>query len=56
MSEELLDYELQAIKKEASKPKGELIRLLSRLESLGATKEVESLGDVIAHLEAWQNK
>lgn len=46
---------LRFLQSEANGPKHELIRIMDRLE-IASPKDAESLGKIIAKLEAWQNK
>jgi uncharacterized protein YkuJ len=48
--------ETRHLKREANHAKSDLIRLLTRLEGIGATGAASQLNTIIGRLEAWQNK
>jgi hypothetical protein len=48
--------QVKDLMREINSPKSDLIKILSGLESVGATKLAEQLGKIIMKLEVYQNK
>ena len=48
--------QVERLKGEANNAKDRLISIEYALEEIGAIREAQTLGTIIAKLEAWQNK
>ena len=47
---------LRHYQREANPAKERLMDIMSRLEEAGLVRQAQSLGTIIGHLEAWQNR